>query len=82
MFENSALKRIFGPNRDEVTGVWGRLHNVKLYDLYSSPNIIWVIKTIRTGLAGHVARMRERGGVYRVLVERRERKRPTGRPKC
>jgi len=44
VFENMMLRRIFGPRRDEVTGEWGRLHNEELNDLYSSPNIVWVIK--------------------------------------
>jgi hypothetical protein len=44
MFENRVLRRIFGPNRDEATGDWRRLHNDELNDLYSSPNIFWVIK--------------------------------------
>jgi hypothetical protein len=44
VFENKVLRRIFGPKRDEVTGEWRRLHNKELNDLYSSPNIIWVIK--------------------------------------
>ena len=57
------LKKILGPKRDEVTGEWRRLHNGELYDLYSSPNIIRVIKRRIMGLAGHVARM-ERGEVH------------------
>ena len=73
------MRRIFGPKRDEVTGEWSRLHNEKLYDLYCSQNIIWVNKSRRVGLAGHVARMGERIVVYRVLVGRREGKRPLGR---
>ena len=47
VFENRVLRRIFGPQRDEVTGKWRRLHNEKLYALYSSPNIIRVIKSRR-----------------------------------
>jgi len=56
MFENMVLRRIFGPRRDEVTGEWKRLHNGKLSDLYSSPNIVRVIKSRRMRWAGHVAR--------------------------
>jgi hypothetical protein len=57
VFENRVLRRIFGPERDEVTGEWRRLHNKKLYGLYSSPNIIRVIKSRRLRWARHVARM-------------------------
>jgi hypothetical protein len=57
VFENRVLRRIFEPKRDEVTGEWRRLHNKKLYALYSSPNIIRVIKSRRLRWAGHVARM-------------------------
>jgi hypothetical protein len=51
------LRRIFGPKRDEVTGEWRKLHNEKLYYLYCSPNIVWVIKSRSMRWAGHVARM-------------------------
>ena len=61
---NMVLSRIFGPRRDEVTGEWRRLHNEELNDLYSSPNIVRVIKSRRMRWAGHVARMgEERGGI-------------------
>jgi len=62
MFENMVLRRIFGPRRDEVTGEWRRLQNEELNDLYSSPNIVRVIKLRRMRWAGHVARMREERG--------------------
>ena len=64
VFENRVLRRIFDPKRDVVTGEWRRLHNEELNDLYSSPNIIRVIKSRRMGSAGHVARMVERRCVY------------------
>ena len=80
MFENMVLRIIFGPRRDEVTGEWRRLHNEELNDLYSSPNIVWVIKSRRMRWAGHVARMGKEG-VYVVLVGKPEGKRPLGRPR-
>ena len=81
VFENRVLKRIFRPKRDEVRGEWRKLHNEKLNDLYSSPNIVWLIKSRRMRWAGHVARMGEKRGVYRALVGKPERKRPLGRPR-
>jgi hypothetical protein len=63
VFENNVLRRIFGPKRDEVTGEWRRLHNEELHALYSSPNIIRVMKSRRLRWAGHVARM-GRGEVH------------------
>jgi hypothetical protein len=81
VFENRVLRRIFGPRRDEVTGERRRLRNEELSDLYSSPNIIRVIKPRRMRWAGHVARMGEGRGAYRILVGRPERRRPLGRPR-
>jgi hypothetical protein len=54
-FENRVLRRIFGPKRDDVMGGWRKLHNVELHNLYSSPNIIRMIKSRRMRWSGHVA---------------------------
>ena len=81
MFENKVLRGIYGPRRDEVTGEWRRLHNEEINDLYISPNIVRVIKSRRMRWAGHVARMGEERGVYRVFVGKPEGKRPMGRPR-
>ena len=78
VFENKVFRRIFGPRRDEVTGDWRRMHNEELNDLYSSPNIVRVIKSRRMRWAVHVTRMGEERGVYRVLVGRPEGRRPLG----
>jgi len=81
VFENRVLRKIFGPRRDEVMGEWRRLHNGELNDLYSSPNIVQVIKSRRMRWAGHVERMGEERGVYRVLVGKPEGRIPVGRPR-
>jgi hypothetical protein len=81
VFENRVLRRIFGPKRDEVTREWRRLHNEELNDLYSSRNIIRVIKSRRMRWAGNVARMGGKRGVYRILVGRPVERRPLGTPR-
>jgi hypothetical protein len=81
VFEKEVLK-IFGPKREE-DGSWRKLHNDdEFHSLYSSPNIVRVMnKSRRMSWAGHVARMGEWRGVYRVLVGSPEGKRPLGRPR-
>jgi hypothetical protein len=79
VFENRVLRKIFGPKREE-DGSWKKLHNYELHGLYSSPNVVRVIKSRRMRWVGHMARMGEGRGVYRVLVGRSEGKRPLGRP--
>jgi hypothetical protein len=79
VFENMALRRIFGPRRDEVTGEWRKLHNEELNDLYCSPIILRAIKSRIMRWARHIARMGERRGVYRALEGKYEGKRPLGR---
>ena len=81
VFEKRVLRRVLGPKRDEVTGEWRKLHNEELSDLYSLPNIVRVVKSRRMRWAGHVARMGQGRGVYRVLVGKPEGKRPVGRPR-
>jgi hypothetical protein len=80
VFENRVLRGKFGPKREE-DGSWRKLHDDELHSLYSSPNIVRVIKSWRMRWAGHVARMGKRRGVYWVLVGRPEGKRPLGRPR-
>jgi hypothetical protein len=63
VFEDWVLRKIFEPKTDEVTGEWRKLHNKELNDLYSSPNIVRVIKSRRMRLAGNIACMREKRGV-------------------
>ncbi|KAJ4443480.1 hypothetical protein ANN_05152 [Periplaneta americana] len=79
VFENKVLRKIFGANRDEVTGEWRNLHNVKLHALYSSPDIIRNIKSSCLRWIGHVVRMGKSRNAYSVLVGRPEGKIPLGR---
>jgi len=74
LFENMVLRRVSGPRRDKVAGEWKRMHNEELNDLYSSLNIVWVIKLRRIRWAGHVARMgEERGCIGSWWGNQRER---------
>jgi hypothetical protein len=81
MCQNKVLRRIFELKTFKVTGGWRKLRNEKLHNLYSSPNIIRMIKTRRMRWAGHVARMRPNRNVYRILEGNLEGKRPLGKPK-
>jgi hypothetical protein len=69
VFENSVLRGIFVPKRDEVIRGWRKLHNGELPNLYFSPSIIRIIKSKRMRWARHVARMA--GNAYRIFVESR-----------
>jgi len=84
VFKNRVLGNIlvFAPKRDEVTGEWKKLHNETLTGLYSLPNIVRLIKSKGMRWAWHVARIRKRKGVHRVLVGKPERKTLLGRPRC
>jgi hypothetical protein len=81
MFENRVLRRIFGPRRDEVMGDCRKLLNEELHNLYSSPDIIRMIKSSRMRWTGYVARMGATRNAYRILVGKPEGKRPLGRPR-
>jgi hypothetical protein len=81
VFENRVLRKIFGPKRDKVTGQWRKIHTEELNDLYSSPNIIWAIKSRSMRWTGHMACTGEKRGAYRILVGRPEGRQPLGRPR-
>ena len=81
VFENRVLRRIFGPERDGVTGEWIKLHNEELNDLYCSPNIVRVIKSRRMRWAGHVARVEKGRVVHKILVGKPEGKMTIGETK-
>jgi hypothetical protein len=78
VFENEVLRRKFEPKRDEMVG-WKKFHNEELHNLYSSPNIIRMIKSRRMRWTGHVARMAEKWNAYRNLVGTPEGKKLLGR---
>jgi len=80
VFENKVLRRIFEPKRNEVRGEWRKLHNEELNDLYSSLNIVRVIKSRIMRWAGNVACMGDRRDVYGVSVGKPKGRRPLGRP--
>jgi hypothetical protein len=78
VFDNRVLRRMFGPKRDEVIGGWRKLHNEELHNLYSSPNIIRIIKS--RGEMGRACNMYgKKRSAYRVLVGKPEGKRPLWR---
>ena len=60
---------------------WRKLHNEELNDLYTSSIFVWVLKSRRKRRPGYVTRVEERRGIYRVLAEKSEEKRPLGRPR-
>ena len=80
-FREEGAEEIFRSKRNAVTGEWRRLRNEGLYGLFSSPNIIPLIKSGRMRLTGHVARMEEKSGTYRVLVGKSEEQKPHRRPR-
>jgi hypothetical protein len=75
-----ALRAIFGPKRDEVTGGWRELHNEELHNLYSLRSTIKMIKSRRRWV-GHVARMGAERNVYMIMVGKPEGKKPLGKPR-
>ena len=82
VFENKVLRKIFGLKRDDETGKWKRLHNGELHDLYGKPDIIIIIiKSRRLRWPGHVTRMGNERGAWKLLVGKPEGKRPGGRPR-
>jgi hypothetical protein len=81
VFENRALKRTFGPKRNDVMGGWRKMHKEELHSLYSSPSIIRIIKSRRLRWAGHVARKEAKSNAYRILMGKPEGKRPLGIPR-
>jgi hypothetical protein len=80
VFVTRVLRRISGQKRTEVTGGWRRLHNEELHNVYSSPSIIRMIKSMSMKWVRHVARMGQRN-TYRILVEKPEGMSPLGRPR-
>ena len=81
LFEYRVPRKMFMSMTYEVTGESRRLHNEELYNLYSSPNIIRLIKSRIIKWAGHVARIRNRRGAYRIFLEKPDGRTPRERPR-
>ena len=81
MFENKVLCKIFWAKRHEITGEWRKFYNAELHAMYTSPNIIRILKSRRLRWTGHVTRLEQSRNTYRVLVEKPERERPLRRPR-
>jgi hypothetical protein len=81
VFKNKVLRKIFGPKKKKVIGGWRKLHDEKLHDLCTSPNITWVMKSRMMRWVKHVASMGEKRNACRVLVGEHEGKRPIQRPR-
>jgi len=81
VFQKRMLRKIFGSKKEAFMEEWRRLHNEKLHGLYSSPNIIQVIKSRRMRWARHMAHMGDRRGAYRVFVGRPEGKKSLRTPR-
>jgi hypothetical protein len=81
VFQNRALRRTFGPKRDEVIAGWRKLHNEELHNVCPSPSIIKTIKSRRMRWAKHGERMGVKRNAYKILMEKPEGKRPLGRPR-
>jgi hypothetical protein len=80
--EEIVPRRIFGPNREEVTGGWKKLHNEEFHTLYPLPYINRVTKLRRMKWAGYVALLEQMRSAYKTLVGKPERKGLLGRSRC
>jgi hypothetical protein len=76
VFDSRLLTKIFGPKRNEVMGGWRQLHNEELYDLYSAPSIITIIKLSRMRWVGHEVQVGEKRNMYRLMAGKAEGKGP------
>jgi len=81
VFENRVLRRIFGPNREEASGGWRRLHKEEIHILYTLPNINRVIRSRKVPRTGHAVLMGQTRNAYKILVEKPERKGRLWRPR-
>jgi hypothetical protein len=81
VFGRRVARRIFGPKREKMRGNWRNLRNEELYNLYSSPNVVRMIESMRLRRTGHVVRMGETRNAYRMFFRKPEGKRPLGKPR-